>query len=237
MRGARRHGKSALKLLKNRRETRSRYDESCTFHPTDRADALQDFESPSDAPPEYEKNTRDTRSTIKSDEEREALGGMGRVHENYERTDEKHAADTTNHAPSTQPTAQMHRRMANHPATRHHNTRTPRDTGSTIKSDEERGALGGMLRVHENYERTDEKHAADTTNHVPSTQPTAQMHHRMANHPATRHHNTRTPRDTGSTIKSDEERGALGGMGGARDKYENPDETRSRHDRNLPWDT
>ena len=57
------------------------------------------------------------------------------------------------------------------------------------------------------------------------------------NHPATRHQNKRTPRDTGSTIKSDEERGALGGMGGARDKYENPDETRSRHDRNLPGDT
>ena len=75
------------------------------------------------------------------------------------------------------------------------------------KSDEERGALGGMGRVHENYERTVEKHAADTTSHVPSTQLTAQMHHTMANHPATRHQNRRTHRDTGSTIKSNEERG------------------------------
>jgi hypothetical protein len=45
-------------------------------------------------------------------------------------------------------------------------------------------------------ERSDEKHAADTTNHVRSTQPTAQMHYRIANHPATRHQNTRRTPET-----------------------------------------
>ena len=53
-----------------------------------------------------------------------------------------------------------------------------------------------MGRAHENYETINEKHAADTTNLGRSTQPTARMHHTMANHPATRHQNQnkrRTP--------------------------------------------
>ena len=37
-----------------------------------------------------------------------------------------------------------------------------RDTGSTIGSDEETGALKSMRGVRDKYERTDEKHAADT---------------------------------------------------------------------------
>ena len=49
--------------------------------------------------------------------------------------------------------------------------RTPETPGSTIKSDEERGALDSMRGVRDKCERTDEKHAADTTNHAPSTRP------------------------------------------------------------------
>ena len=68
--------------------------------PPDRAD---DGESPSDTPPEQETNARDTGNTIQSDEESRALDGMGTAPDEYERTDEKHAAGTINDALSTRP--------------------------------------------------------------------------------------------------------------------------------------
>ena len=68
--------------------------------PHDRAD---DGESPSDAPQKSHKNTRDTGNAIYSDEERRALDDMGRVRDEYERTEEKHAAGTINDALSTRP--------------------------------------------------------------------------------------------------------------------------------------
>jgi hypothetical protein len=62
--------------------------------------------------------------------------------------------------------------MANHPVSRHQNKRrTPETPGSTIKSDEERGALDSMRGERDKYERTDEKHALDTANHASSTRP------------------------------------------------------------------
>ena len=70
------------------------------LYPPDRAD---DGESPSDTPPEQETNARDTGNTIQSDEERRALDDMGRVRDEYERTDEKHAAATIDDALSTRP--------------------------------------------------------------------------------------------------------------------------------------
>ena len=70
------------------------------LYPPDRAD---DGESPSDTPPEQETNARDTGNTIQSDEERRALDDMGRVRDEYERTEEKHATGTINDALSTRP--------------------------------------------------------------------------------------------------------------------------------------
>ena len=46
-----------------------------------------------------------------------------------------------------------------------------RDTGSTIGSDEETGALKSERGVRDKYERTDEKHALDTTHHASSARP------------------------------------------------------------------
>ena len=63
---------------------------------------------------------------------RRALDGMGTAHDEYKRTEEKHATGTINDA-FIHPTAQM---MANHPATRHKNhIRTPEtpETRSKVK--------------------------------------------------------------------------------------------------------
>ena len=68
--------------------------------PHDRAD---DGESPSATPPEQETNARDTGNTIQSDEESRALDGMGTAHDEYERTDEKHAAGMINDDSSPRP--------------------------------------------------------------------------------------------------------------------------------------
>ena len=46
-----------------------------------------------------------------------------------------------------------------------------RDTGSTIGSEEETGALKSIRGVRDKYERTDEKHAADTKHHASSARP------------------------------------------------------------------
>ena len=46
---------------------------------------------------------RDTGNTIKDDEGRRALDDMGRVRDEYERTEEKHATGTINDAFSTRP--------------------------------------------------------------------------------------------------------------------------------------
>jgi hypothetical protein len=54
------------------------------------------------------------------------------------------------------------------PQKSHKNTR---DTGNAIYSDEERRALDDMGRVRDEYERTEEKHAAGTINDALSTRP------------------------------------------------------------------
>ena len=64
---------------------------------------MDDGESPSDTPPEQETNARDTGNTIQSDEERRALDGMGTAHDEYERTDEQHAAGMINDGSSPRP--------------------------------------------------------------------------------------------------------------------------------------
>ena len=119
------------RMTRNTQQTRQ-----TVLFPHDRAAAADDGESPSDAPQKPHKNTRDTGNTIKHDEERGALDGMGRVRDEYERTEEKHATGTINDA-FIHPTAQM---MANHPATRHNNhIRTPETPEMRSKVTRRRG--------------------------------------------------------------------------------------------------
>ena len=72
------------------------------------------------------------------------------------------AGKPTNHLRFTQPTAQMHHRMANHPATRHQNKRTP-ETPEARSKVTRRGGRSVAWEERAINTKHPTKHAADTT--------------------------------------------------------------------------